>query len=170
MHISFLPDVIVPHLTDVTPDLLREFSVTALLLDFDNTVVPYTTDLPTEAVERWFSDMRAAGVFLCVVSNTRKARAPLFCERRGVPCVSGSRKPFQKGIREALSRFSLDPAHTALVGDQIYTDVLGANAGGLTSILITPIRLHNVWLKLRRGLEEPFICAARRRRRGFPQK
>jgi len=166
MRISFLPDVVLPHLTDVTPALLRELSVTALLLDFDNTIVPYTTDRPTPEMDAWLRGIRESGIFLCVVSNTHKPRAGLFCEKYGIPCVTGSRKPFQKGIREALARFSLARASTALIGDQIFTDVLGANRGGLTSVLITPIRLHNVWLRLRRALEEPFIFAARKRRRG----
>lgn len=165
MRISFLPRVILPHLTDITPALLEEFSVTSLLMDFDNTIVPYTTDLPTPEITQWMAQMQKHGIFLCVVSNTHKPRAGKFCKKYGIACVTGSRKPFQKGIRHALQAYGLKPAHTALVGDQIYTDVLGANLGGLVSILITPIRLHNIWLKLRRALEAPFIFAARGRRR-----
>lgn len=164
MPFSLLPRIIVEHLTDVTPELLRQQGVKALLMDFDNTIVPYTTNEPTASMDAWLRKMQASDVFLCVVSNSKKPRVVRFCEAYDLNCVTHSRKPFQKGIREALRRYGLDPKTTALVGDQIYTDVLGANCGGLTSILIQPIALHNIWLKLRHGLEMPFIWLARGRR------
>ena len=108
--------------------------------------------------------MRDADIFLCVVSNSKKTRVVRFCETYALPCVTHSRKPFQKGIRAALARHDLRPEETALVGDQIFTDVLGANCGGLRSILIRPLHLHNIWLRLRHLLEKPMIFLARGRR------
>ena len=107
--------------------------------------------------------MRASAVRLCVVSNSHKPRVVEFCRKYGLDCVTHAKKPFQRGIRETLSRFSLEPAGCALVGDQIYTDVLGANCGGLTSILIQAINNHTIWLKLRHAAELPFIALGRRR-------
>lgn len=164
MPFSLLPRIIVNHLTDVTPELLQRHGIRALLMDFDNTIVPYTTDEPTEEMQAWLRKMQASDIFLCVVSNSKKPRVVRFCETYDLNCVTHSRKPFQKGIREALDHYGLDRDTTALVGDQIYTDVLGANCGGLTSILITPIHLHNIWLQLRHVLELPFIGLARGRR------
>lgn len=165
MTVSFLPRIILNQLTDITPELLAEFGVSALLMDFDNTIVPYTTNQPTDAMLSWLKRMQASGVFLCVVSNSKKPRVVQFCESHELACVTHSRKPFSKGIQEALTRYSLSPAQTALVGDQIFTDVLGGNCNGLVSVLITPIQLHNIWLRLRNLLEKPFIFAARRRKR-----
>lgn len=159
MPLSLLPRVVVSRLTDVTPAMLRELGVRALLLDFDNTIVPYTTDAPTEAMARWLQELPEAGIFLAVVSNSRKDRVVRFCRAAGLSCITHSRKPFQKGIGQAMARFQLEPSTTALAGDQIFTDVLGANCGGLTSILVTPIHLHNVWLKLRYGLETALPAA-----------
>lgn len=156
--------MIVNHLTDMTPELLQQRGIRALLMDFDNTIVPYTTDEPTAEMQDWLRRMQASDVFLCVVSNSKKPRVVQFCEMYDLNCVTHSRKPFQKGIREALNHYGLDAGATALVGDQIFTDVLGANCGGLTSILITPISLHNIWLKLRHVIEMPFIFLARGRR------
>lgn len=164
MSFSLLPKQILERLTDITPPLLSESGVRALFLDFDNTIVPYTTDEPARDVLDWLSRMREAGIFLCVVSNSRKPRVVRFCETYALPCVTHSRKPFQKGIRTALARYGFQPGETALVGDQIFTDVLGANCGGLRSILIRPLRLHNIWLRLRHLLEKPVIFLARRRR------
>ena len=165
MPLSFLPKLILNRLTDITPDLLGEFGITALLMDFDNTIVPYTTDVPTRETREWIAGMQRSGIFLGVVSNSRKPRVVTFCRQYGLPCVTHARKPFSKGISQALKQFDLRREETALVGDQIYTDVLGGNGAGLFSILITPIHLHNIWLRLRNGLEQPFIWAARGRRR-----
>ena len=164
MPFSLLPRIIVNHLTDVTPELLQQSGIRALLMDFDNTIVPYTTDEPTEEMQAWLRRMQSSDLFLCVVSNSRKPRVVRFCEAYDLNCVTHARKPFQKGIREALNHSGLDRSSTALVGDQIYTDVLGANCGGLTSILVSPIHLHNIWLRLRYGLEQPFRFLARGRR------
>lgn len=164
MPFSLLPRIIVDHLTDVTPELLHQNGIRSLLMDFDNTIVPYTNNTPTGEMQAWIRRMQASDIFLCVVSNSKKPRVVRFCETYDLNCITHSRKPFQKGIREAVDRYGLDRGATALVGDQIYTDVLGANCGGLTSILITPIHLHNIWLQLRHVLELPFIAMAKGRK------
>ncbi len=166
MPFSLLPRLVLERLTDITPALLSQNGVRALLMDFDNTIVPYTSDQPAPELLDWLAGMKRAGVFLCVVSNSRDMRVARFCEHYELPCVTHSRKPFQKGIRLALCRYGLSPTATALVGDQIYTDVLGANCGGLCSILVRPLCLHNIWLRLRHGLERPAIMLARGRRVG----
>jgi len=170
MPFSLLPRLMAGRVTDLSPALLSQNGVRALLLDFDNTLVPYTTDEPEPAVLDWLNRARAAGLFLCVVSNSHKPRVVRFCRAHDLPCVTHAKKPFSRGIREALSRYRLHPGETALAGDQIFTDVLGANRAGLTSILVTPLRLHNVWLRARRALEEPVIALARRKRKKSEKK
>ena len=164
MPFSFLPRMIYPHLTDVRAEELTARGVSFLMLDFDNTIVPYTTSEPTAEMTAWLKTMQASGIGLCVVSNSRKPRVVEFCKQYGLDCITHAKKPFSRGIRECLTRFSLDPAHCALVGDQIFTDTLGANCAGVTSILINAIDNHNFWLKARHVLELPFIFAARKRR------
>ena len=164
MGFSLLPKIIVPALTDVSPELLRSRGINLLMLDFDNTIVPYTTSTPTEAMERWLKTMAQSDIRLCVVSNSHKERVKIFCEGFGIPCITHANKPFSKGIKECLAKFALRPQDCALVGDQIFTDTLGANAAGVTSILVKAIDNHNIWLKLRHAAEMPFILMARRRR------
>lgn len=164
MRISLLPAVIAKSVTDLTPGLLQERGIRLLMLDFDNTIVPYTTDIPTERMESWLKRMLQSDVRICVVSNSKRPRVRVFCEKYGIPCVTHAKKPFSKGIRECLERFSMEPAECALAGDQIYTDTLGANGMGVTSILVSAIENHNIWLKLRHIAELPFIFAARKRR------
>ena len=164
MKFSLLPRIIVPALTDVTEELLRSRGIKLLMLDFDNTIVPYTTSTPTEAMHRWLQEMSASDIQLCVVSNSHKDRVKIFCEKYGIPCITHAKKPFSKGIKECLAKFHADPAECGLVGDQIFTDTMGANGTGVTSILVKAIDNHNIWLKLRHVAEMPFILMAGKRR------
>ena len=165
MPLSFLPKIIAPKLTDLSPELLRARKIRLLMLDFDNTIVPYTTNVPTPEMTAWLDDMNnLEGIQLCIVSNSHKDRVPRFCNERGLACITYARKPSGKGIRECLRKFGIPASEAALVGDQIYTDVLGANSAGLTSILVSAIDNHNFWLKARHVLELPFIFIARNRR------
>ena len=163
MSISLLPKLRAKQITDLTPEHLTSRKIKLLMMDFDNTIVPYTTDVPTDAVDQWLERMKASEVMLCVVSNSKRDRVKVFCKQYGLDCITGAKKPFSKGIRECLNRYGLQPWECALVGDQIYTDTLGANGCGVTSILVEAIDNHNFWLKARHILELPFIFVARKR-------
>ena len=158
MPFSFLPRMIYPHLTDVRAEELTARGVSFLMLDFDNTIVPYTTSEPTAEMTAWLKTMQASGIGLCVVSGNREKIGVDLGGRRVLNSITHAKKPFSRGIRACLTRFSLEPARCALVGDQIYTDVLGANCAGVQSILISAIHNHTIWLKLRHVAELPLIA------------
>ena len=164
MTVSLLPCVIADKITDLTPQRLKELGVELLMMDFDNTIVPYTTDTPTAEVLIWLEEMKQSDIRLCVVSNSKRDRVKIFCEKYDLDCITHAKKPFSKGIRQCLERYQLPAQCCALVGDQIYTDTLGANGCGVRSVLIKAIDNHNFWLKARHVLELPFIYAARKRR------
>lgn len=169
MSFSLLPTLMTPKLTDLTPQYLRLREIQLLMMDFDNTIVPYTTSIPTEEMDRWLRQMTASEIRLCVVSNSKKDRVKVFCKQYGIDCITHSAKPFPKGIRQCLAKYGLSAHHCALVGDQIFTDTLGANGCGVTSILVKAIDNHNIWLKLRHVAEKPFIFFARKRRIQYDQ-
>lgn len=164
MSLSFLPTIMIDAVTDLTPELLHSHGVKLLMMDFDNTIVPYTTDAPTNKMLNWIRTMQASDITLCVVSNSRRERVKIFCEKYGLSCITHAKKPFSRGIRECLHKFRMPAEACALVGDQIFTDALGANCAGIRSILVKAIDNHNIWLKLRHGAEMPFIFVARKRR------
>ena len=93
MPFSLLPKIIVNRLTDITPELLHTRDIRLLMLDFDNTIVPYTTDVPTERMETWLREMQKSGIRLCVVSNSKKPRVQVFCK-----AWSGLHHPREKAI------------------------------------------------------------------------
>ena len=112
----------------------------------------------------WLEAMKASHITLCVVSNSKRDRVKVFCQKQGIACITHSKKPFPKGIRQCLKQFAVAPKEAALVGDQIFTDTLGANGCGVMSLLVKAIDNHNFWLKARHVLELPFIFFARNRR------
>ena len=118
----------------------------------------------TELMRTWLQTMLASPIRLCVVSNSKKDRVKIFCQANGLDCITHSKKPFPKGIGQCLKRYDMAPERCALAGDQIFTDTLGGNCAGLTSILVRPIHNHTFWLKARHVLEKPFIFMARNRR------
>ena len=164
MSFSLLPRFMTRRLTDLTPEFLKEQGVRLLMLDFDNTIVPYTTNVPAPRMDAWLRQMMATDITLCVVSNSKKDRVVQFCRQYGIACITHAKKPFSKGIRECLNRFRIAPEQAALVGDQIFTDTLGGNCAGVKTILVKAIDNHNFWLKARHVLEKPFIFAAKNRR------
>ena len=164
MNFPLLPRYITNALTDLTPEFLEREDIRLLMLDFDNTIVPYTTNIPTPVMEQWLKAMTVSSVQLCVGSNSKKDRVRKFCAAYGIDCITHARKPFSRGIRQCLARYGLKPENCALVGDQIFTDTLGANGCGVRAILVKAIDNHNFWLKLRHVAEKPFIFAARKRR------
>ena len=165
MPFSLLPKLMAEKTTDITPELLREKNIRLLMLDFDNTIVPYTTTVPTEEMENWLRNMNALeDIQLCIVSNSHNDRVPKFCRERGISVITHAKKPFPKGINECLAKYGISASEAALIGDQIYTDTLGANNAGVMSILVEAIHNHNFWLKARHVLELPFIFFARNRR------
>ena len=115
--LSFLPKFLFRNLTDITPEFLHSKGIDLLLMDFDNTMLPYTTDEPEQPLLDWNAGMNTTGVQLCIVSNSKRRRVPDFSEKYGVDCVTRAKKPFTKGIREALRRYDASKSETALVGD-----------------------------------------------------
>jgi len=165
MPFSFLPRLMTGKTTDVTAELLRQRNIRLLMLDFDNTIVPYTTTVPTPEMETWLAEMNALeDIQVCIVSNSKNDRVPRFCRERGMDVITHAAKPFPKGIRQCLAKYGIPAANAALIGDQIFTDTLGANNAGVMPILVEAIDNHNFWLKARHVLELPFIFIARNRR------
>ena len=107
MSFSLLPTMIVRSVTQLTPEFLTGKGIRLLMLDFDNTIVPYTTDTPTEEMAAWLESMKASSIQLCVVSNSKRDRVKIFCQKLGIPCITHAKKPFSKGIRECLEKFGI---------------------------------------------------------------
>ena len=166
MSFSLLADVEVRKITELEPQWFSARDIRLVLLDFDNTIVPYTTSEPSEEFVRWKAALEQAGIRIMVVSNSRKSRrVPDFCEKWNIPWIRHAGTPNPKGIRKAMDRMNETPEHTAMAGDQTFTDILGANLAGVTSILAYPLYFSNPFQRIRYGIERPFIAAGRKKRK-----
>jgi len=153
--------------THIRPEDLTRRGITLLLADLDNTLVPYKTPLPTEALIRWREALEAGGVTLFLLSNSRRPGRPKrFADALGIGFIGHAGKPKQRGFRSAMEQNGRTPSQTAIVGDQIFTDILGGTFAGITTILVHPIRLAgNPGRYLRYWIETPFRLVAQRRGR-----
>lgn len=165
MSFSPIPRGVYPSVTDIDPKALAEKGIRLVLADLDNTLVPYKVLEPSPAVSAWMEALAANGVQLFLLSNSRKpGRAQKFAENQGVPYQGHSGKPKKAGYLKAMERMGCTPAQTVMVGDQIFTDTLGANNAGVTPLLVEPIRLAgNPGRYLRYAAETPFRLLGKRR-------
>ena len=157
MGFLLIPDYHIKSIYDINVVRLRERGVRVLLADLDNTLVPYGVDIPTDEVKRWRDRLHAAGITLFILSNSRKpGRAKRFAEVLAVPYEGHAGKPKSGGFRRALTRMGVKPSEAAIVGDQIFTDVLGGNRAGVLTLMVDPIRFGTVFRFLRYCIETPF--------------
>ncbi|MDR0861223.1 MAG: YqeG family HAD IIIA-type phosphatase [Oscillospiraceae bacterium] len=162
MSFSPIPDVYARALPDLTLEFLRRRGITLLMLDLDNTIAPYGATAPASEILAWADRLKDGGVTLFIVSNSRKtARVSSFAAQLGCGFVHHARKPSPKALRAVMRDY--DAANCAFVGDQTYTDVLGANRAGVLSIAVHPLKWTNPLLLARYWLELPFRAMTKER-------
>ncbi len=118
---------------------LRRLGVTALLVDLDNTLLARGTRDMSGPLRDWTDRVRAEGFALCIVSNNWHERVKAVAESLGIPLVARAIKPLPRAFVRGMRLLGVTPAQTAVVGDQIFTDVLGGNAVGATTVLLDPL-------------------------------
>ena len=135
---------IAPHLRvddvcKITLPRLREMGLESLLLDVDCTLKRYGDTEVSDEVAAWIDELRAAGIGLCLVSNGMGERIGRFAKKLDLPFVAKALKPFPFRLRAAMRRMGLQPKRTAMVGDQLFADIMAGRFAGVTAILVDPI-------------------------------
>lgn len=143
---------------DISVEGLARQGIKLLLADLDNTLVPYGVPLPDQKLMNWRDELAAYGITLFVLSNNRHENRPrIFSEGLEVPFIGHAGKPKTPSFYRAMESMHVTKEQTAIVGDQIFTDVLGGNRAGIATILVKPIRLAgNPGRYLRYAVEVPF--------------
>ena len=160
----FVPDYMFDNIYQITPEFMRSIGVRAVVLDIDNTLVTYAVEEPTEEVIAWVRKMQEGGLSLSIASNNHGPRVEKFNEKLGLFVMCESKKPSRKAVKQACAHFGTKPREVALIGDQIFTDVLCASRSGSVAILVTPIPYdENLFFRFKRVCEKPFIRAYKRR-------
>lgn len=150
---------------EIDPAALARRGIRLLLADLDNTLVPYGVPEPTQPVRDWMAELKKQGVTLFVLSNNRHPQRPeRFSKALGVPYIGHAGKPKPGSFFKAMEQMGCTPEQTAIVGDQIFTDILGGSRAGVTTLLVEPIRLAgNPGRYLRYAVEWPFRTLTKRR-------
>jgi len=163
--LSLIPSCVLKSIFELRPEALKAAGIRLVLADLDNTLVPYEETFPSQAVRAWNAALEAQGIRLFVVSNSRKSRrCPDYCQALGVEYVRHAGKPGVKGFRTALERFGCPPDQAVMVGDQIFTDIWGANRAGVASVLVRPLAWgRNPLRMVRYAVETPFRWVGKRR-------
>lgn len=152
------PDRMFATYRDLTPAYLKECGIDILIMDIDNTLAHYEQDEPDAALITWLSRMREAGIRMAFVSNNNAARVELFNREIGIPAFAKSGKPFGKQLRHVIKLYGGDAKRTAMLGDQLLTDVFAGKHIGTTALLVPPIKdKTTAFWRIKRALEKPII-------------
>jgi HAD superfamily phosphatase (TIGR01668 family) len=136
----FKPTYQVDSIDSIPVAKLKRHGIRGLIIDLDNTMTPWNDLEVGPKVAQWFSELKEAGVGACVVSNNkRKQRVAVVAEHLGIPFVFRATKPRRKAFRAGMEILGTDAKDTAVIGDQLFTDILGGNRLGLCTILVLPI-------------------------------
>lgn len=156
---TLVPDLYCDDIYGITPEYLKGRGVEAVILDIDNTLVPYEIAEPTDEVRAWLTALNEAGIKTAFVSNNHAPRVELFNKTLGYPAFPDSGKPFKKACRAAMEAMGSKPENTAIIGDQVFTDVLaGRNAGLNCALLVKPIKdKTNLFFRTKRLMEVPIL-------------
>jgi len=151
------PHIFLPSVTHITPALLHQLGVTALLLDIDGTLMQTRDSMPAQPVLDWMKSMEQAGSTLYILSNNKHHhRLTALAEAVGLPWQNLAKKPALGGFRKASAILDLPPERMAMVGDQTFTDVFGARRFGCKAILVDSTDTYLWYFWPRRLLELPF--------------
>lgn len=151
----FLPDYREENIFALTEEKLKKWNIKALILDIDNTLTVDKCPTPAVGVKEWVEKISTAGIALIILSNRKNSGVEAFSKKIGVPAVSSALKPLPFGVNRAIKRLHIKKENVAIVGDQIFTDVLAGRMGKIKTILVTPFcEEQNSFFKLKRYMEK----------------
>ncbi|USG63919.1 YqeG family HAD IIIA-type phosphatase [Brevibacillus ruminantium] len=151
---KLMPDQYVESIHHIDIDALRERKIKAVITDLDNTLVEWDRPCATPEVEEWIKRLQEAGIQVTVVSNNNRDRVDKFCTPLGVRFISAARKPGNRAFLQAVAEMDVTIPETVVVGDQLFTDVLGGKRLGFHTILVVPVaQTDGFWTRFNRRME-----------------
>jgi HAD superfamily phosphatase (TIGR01668 family) len=149
-----IPDEFVHSIYDIDYNALQRRGVKAIIVDLDNTLVESNRPEATPELISWLDQLRGMGFKVMIVSNNNRTRVSRFATPLRVPWIHAAKKPLSIAFNKALRRLETSPQETVMVGDQLFTDVLGGNRRGMHTILVLPIsEVEGIFTKVNRMME-----------------
>ena len=150
---------------DITIEFLKENNIKGLILDVDNTLISLDKKMP-EGISNWAKKLKEQGIKLCILSNSNKIeKVEAVAKIIEVPYIFFGKKPLKSGFIRAKEILKLQNENIAVVGDQIFTDIIGANRCNMFSILVKPIEEKDYLItKIKRPIEKFIIKNMKKRK------
>lgn len=148
------PDAYFKNAREITTEFLNKNNIKALILDLDNTLIDYERNMPEGTIE-WINELKKNGIKFFIVTNTnKKKKVEAISKKLGIKYIYFAKKPLKSGLIKAKKRLQEKPENIAVVGDQLFTDVLGGNRCKMFSILVDPIAERDILItRIKRPIE-----------------
>lgn len=155
MNIS--PNLYLSKVEEISVDILQNNNIKAIILDVDNTLIDYYKNLSSEKI-KWVQNLLSKGIKIYILSNTnKKEKVKKVANTLNLPYEYFARKPSKKGFLKIEKMLQMQPKEIAVVGDQIFTDVVGGNRCNMFTILVDPVTSKDYWYTaVKRPLENIF--------------
>lgn len=154
----FFPHIYIEHIYDLPVEKLKRKGIKGLIFDIDNTIAPFDKAHPDPALLEYIYYLRECGFVIGILSNNNKERVELFNEQIGALAIYKANKPSPYKLQQAMKRLNLTPKTTALIGDQVFTDVWCGRQAKVLCILTRPLcDRDQLVTKVKRGLEKQVL-------------
>lgn len=154
----FKPTYCFNNASEISIDFLKSKKINALILDLDNTLTTHNNPIPREDIKNWLDTMKDYDIKMMIVSNNKPHRVQPFSDVLGLPFVPNGKKPLTFGFTQAIKELGENKKNVLVIGDQIFTDVLGANLKGCRCAFVYPMEYEtSFWFKVKRAIEKPLL-------------
>ena len=143
---KFIPDMYQKSIYHIDYDKLQDNGIKCLLIDLDNTCVPYQDKEPNKKLIDLFETLKDMDFKIIIFSNALKGRIKPFKDVLNVDCLARANKPYKKNFLKVIKLFNYDLSEVAIIGDQLYTDILGGNKVGIKTILVNPMSSDDMFI------------------------
>ncbi len=142
------PKYYLKNVTEFTIEMIKDNGIKGVILDVDNTLIDYYRNMP-EGTEKWCKDLQKQGIKFCIASNSnKKEKVETVAKQLNIPYIFFAKKPLKSGLNKAKKIMDLESNEIAVIGDQIFTDVLGANRCKMLSVLVDPIEEKDIFITI----------------------
>ena len=139
------PNLYIKSVFELDLEKLKKNNIKGLIIDIDNTLVSWEIKYATEKIKQWLLNLKKEGFDICLVSNNTKDRVIIFNKELKLPAIHRALKPRMGAFKNAMKIMGTTTNNTAVIGDQIFTDILGGNRMGLFTVLVVPIAGKEFW-------------------------
>lgn len=133
------PNIYLDSIYELDLNKLKRRGIKGIITDLDNTLIAWNDNTTYPKLDEWFRKLKEENFKICIVSNNSRGRVKIFSDMLDIPAIPKAVKPRRKAFRVALNKLGLKPDEAAVLGDQLFTDVLGGNRLGLFTVLVIPV-------------------------------